>query len=389
MITLFGATGYTGRLVARALARTEFPGQPQGVPLRLAGRSPDKLTRLAESLPGSPAWLVADATRPATLPPLFQGTRVLINCAGPFTDLGEPVVTQAALNGVHYLDTTNELGYVYQMQSYDSLARKSGAAIVLACGLEVALADCAAAVLARLAAEAQPSPGTGPPPSGVLSQPSEKEPVFDEVAVVYDIHGRGSSIGSRRSAVRALATSWLGYRDGYWCRALPGREGRRVQLPRGPRPAISFPSSEIVTVPHHIPVRQVKTWLTASWHAPLWAPALLPIFAWLARGPVGRTVEALGSRVFPPPETGLRSDAPFAIQIEARHGDTGQVLALTGKGVYELTAEIVAYAASQLAQPGYDRAGVLPPAVALDPHALLDHAVAQWGISLSQGARDG
>jgi short subunit dehydrogenase-like uncharacterized protein len=389
MITLFGATGYTGRLVARALARTEFPGQPQGVPLRLAGRSPDKLTRLAESLPGSPAWLVADATRPATLPPLFQGSRVLVNCAGPFTDLGEPVVTQAALNGVHYLDTTNELGYVYQMQSYDTLARRSGAAIVPACGLEVALADCAAAVLARLATKAQSLLGTEEPPSGILSQPSGKEPVFDELVVVYDIHGRGSSIGSRRSAVRALATSWLGYRDGYWCRAMPGREGRRVQLPGGPRPAISFPSSEIVTVPHHIPVGQVKTWLTASWHAPLWAPALLPIFAWLARGLVGRMVEAVIACVFPPQETGLRSDAPFTIQVEARHGDTREMLTLTGKGVYDLTAEIVAYAAGQLAQPGYDRAGVLPPAAALDPQALLDHAVARWGITLSQGTWDG
>ena len=102
MITLFGATGYTGRLVARALARIEIPGQ--GLvddQVRLAGRSPEKLARLAGSLPGSPAWLVADATRPATLPPLFQDSRVLVNCAGPFTDLGEPVVAQAALNGVH------------------------------------------------------------------------------------------------------------------------------------------------------------------------------------------------------------------------------------------------------------------------------------------------
>lgn len=389
MITLFGATGYTGRLVARALARIVFPGLPQGMPFRLAGRDPDKLASLAGSLPGSPTWLVADATRPATLPPLFRGTRVLVNCAGPFTDLGEPVVTQAALCGVHYLDTTNELGYVYQMQSYDTLARKSGAAIVPACGLEVALADCAAAVLLSLAATARPPAGTERPPSGILSQPLEREPVFDEVAVIYDIHGRGSSIGSRRSAVRALTTSWLGYRDGYWCRAIPGREGRRVQLPGGPRPAISFPSSEIVTVPHHIPVRQVKTWLTSSWHGLLWAPVLLPLFAWLARGLVGRMIEALISHLFPPQETGLRSDAPFTIQVEALHGDTTQVLTLTGKGVYDLTAEIVAYAASQLARPDYDRAGVLPPAIALNPQALLDQAVAQWGITLGQAAGDG
>lgn len=381
MITLFGATGYTGRLVARALARLQSPGLPEGISFRLAGRSPEKLARLAGSLPGSPSWLVADATRPATLPPLFEGSRVVVNCAGPFTDLGEPVVAQAALNGVHYLDITNELGYVYAMQSYDALARQNGAALVPACGFEVALADCA---VAMLAASARPPSSAGLTSNGTISQPTGRQPHLDEVVVVYDIRGRGSSFGSRRSALRALATSWLGYRDGHWCRAVPGRAGGRVPLPGGPRPVISFPSSEIVTVPHHLPVRQVTTWLASSWHAPIWAPILLPIFAWLAEGMAGRLVEAAISRLFAPPETGMRSDAPFAIRVRTRQGAASQSLTLMGKGVYDLTAEIAAYAAGQMARPGYDRAGVLPPAAALDPRSLLDTATAHWGIALSR-----
>jgi short subunit dehydrogenase-like uncharacterized protein len=288
-------------------------------------------------------------------------------------------VAQAALNGVHYLDISNELGYVYQMQSYHALARKNGAAIVPACGFEVALADCA---VAALAAEFKSSPDAAAPLQEFVSQPTGREPVLTGVDIVYDIHGRGSSIGSRRSAVQALATSWLGYRDGYWRRVLPGREARRVSLPAGDRQAISFPSSEIVTVAQHTPVRHVRTWLAASWHAPLWAPLLVPAFAWLARGPVGWMVEMLISRLFLPPESGLRRDAPFAIHIEARRGGASQALTMTGKGVYELTAEILAYAAAQLARPGYDQAGVLAPAAALDPQVLLDQAVAHWGLGL-------
>jgi hypothetical protein len=53
--------------------------------------------------------------------------------------------------------------------------------------------------------------------------------------------------------------------------------------------------------------------------------------------------------------------------------------------VYDLTAEIIAYAAGQLVQPDYDRSGVLAPAAALDPQALLDHAVARWGVAVSMG----
>jgi hypothetical protein len=60
----------------------------------------------------------------------------------------------------------------------------------------------------------------------------------------------------------------------------------------------------------------------------------------------------------------------------------------SGRGVYDLTAEIVAYAAGQLIQPDYDRAGVLAPAAALDPQALLDHAVAHWGVAVSLGGED-
>ena len=354
MITLFGATGYTGRLVARALDRLGFE-------FRLAGRSPEKLTRLSDSLPSTPSWLVADVARPGTLPALFQNTRVLINCVGPFTDLGEPVVAQAAQSGVHYLDTTNELGYVYRMQSYDPLAQQNGAAIVPACGFEVALADCATAVLSTRGAA-----------------------TADEVGIVYALSGRGTSLATRRSAVRALATSWLGYRDGRWCWVIPGGEARRVRLPDGVRPALSFPSSETVTVPSHVPVRRVTTWMTFPWFVVLWGPLLVPTFAWLARGSVGWLAMALISRVAPPPETGMRSQAPFCVQVTFRRGDVSQTLTLTGQGVYDITAEIIAYAAGQMIQPGYDRFGVLAPAVALDPQALLDHAVAEWGITVKR-----
>jgi hypothetical protein len=209
------------------------------------------------------------------------------------------------------------------------------------------------------------------------------------VAVAYEIRGQGSSLGSRRSAVRALATSWLAYREGQWVQAIPGRKGRRVPLPGGDRPALSFPSSEIVTVPGHLPVRRVTTWLAVSWHALFWAPLLVPAFAWLARGPVGRLVEAAISRLWPPPETGLRSDAPFAVWVGVRVGVRREAetrsLTLLGTGVYDLTGEIVAYAAGQMARPGYDRAGVLAPAAALDPRALLDEAVAHWGLTIQTG----
>jgi short subunit dehydrogenase-like uncharacterized protein len=369
MITLFGATGYTGRLIARALARRQLP-------FRLAGRSPEKLARLSESLPEKPAWQAADATRPETLAALYRGTRLLINCVGPFTDLGERVAAHAALTGVRYLDTTNELGYVYRLRSYERLARRSGAALVPACGFEVTLADCAAALLGRSLRPADGHDGAG-------------QARLDEIQITYALKGRGTSLATRRSAIRALATSWIGYAGGEWVGLAPGSRTRRVQMPGGSRAALSFPSSEIVTIPSHLLVGAVTTWMTISRLAVWWAPTFLPLGARLAGGPAGALMLALISHVALPPQSGLRSEAPFTLQVEASRNHERQVVTLAGHGVYDLTAEIVAYAAEQMLQPGYSQAGVLAPAAALDPQALLDEAQARWQVSVhrdSEGA---
>jgi short subunit dehydrogenase-like uncharacterized protein len=355
MITLFGATGYTGRLIAQELSRRDL----QEDDLRLAGRSAEKLKELSASLPGAPPWLVADAYHPQSLKALFEGTIVLVNCVGPFTDMGESVLSLAALNGVHYLDITNELGYVHRVQGYDSLARKSGAAVVPACAFEVALADCALTLLAKKFL------GT-----------------LDRVDVVYALSGQGSSLGTRRSAIRSLGTSWLGYRGGNWVGAVPCREVQEVDLPHGNRFVLSFPSSEITILPRHLQVREIKTWMGIPRGARHFAPYLLPIIAWLSRSPAGRLVEGISTLISRPGKGNIRDQAPFTVLVEARQGNRSQSITIGGGGVYEITAKIAAYAARKMARPGYDQAGVLPPALAFEPEEVIRVAEEEWGLEI-------
>jgi short subunit dehydrogenase-like uncharacterized protein len=354
-ITLFGATGYTGRLIANQL-ETQFPGE-----YRLAARSAEKLRSLSDSLESKPEWLTADPTQPLTLPHLFKDTRMFINCVGPFTDYGEPVLAEAAQRGVHYLDITNETGYVHGVQKYAPVAKSSAAALVPACGFEVALADCAAHLLA--------AKFDGP---------------LDELHVVYDLGGSGSSIGTRRSAIRALATSWLAYRAGEWIGAVPGRETRSFNLPSGRKPTLSFPSSEIVTVPQHVETRRVSAWTTLSKGAHLWAPHVVPAFAWLARGPVGALVSAVVARMAPPPDSGMRTQAPFTILLQAVQGAKTRTLTIQGHGAYDLTAEIAVYAAHHMLSADFAQSGVLAPAQALDPQAFLDYAAEHWDVTITE-----
>lgn len=355
MITLFGATGYTGRLVARELASLNLP--PKSI--RLAGRSPEKLVSLAKTLGYQAELVAADAAQPATLPALFKNARVLINCAGPFTDLGEPVVALAAMYGCHYLDTTNELGFVHRMRSYRQLAINNQAAIVPACGFEIALSDCAAALL-----------------------DSQIEPPLTSLDVTYALSGGNSSLGTRQSAIRSLGTSWLAFRGGEWTRAVPCTQTRWVSLPRGIRAAVSFPSSEISTLPTHVITDRVTTWLVISRRARYWAGFVLPLFAWLARSPMAALMTAISARITPPPEADLRTDDRWLIQIEASSQAGGRTMTLAGTGVYEMTARIAAYTAARLLDPHFSKSGVLAPSEVLDPVVFLNHAVSEWGCQI-------
>jgi short subunit dehydrogenase-like uncharacterized protein len=356
MITLFAATGYTGRLVAHQLTKLELPGGS----IRLAGRSIEKLERLSKELPYQAKLVVADAEDPNTLPVLFKDTKVLINCAGPFTDLGNPVVAMAAMHGTHYLDTTNELGFVHSMRSYNQLALNNQAVIVPACGFEVALADCAAALLAQ-----------------------EIKSPLASIDVIYALSGGNSSLGSRRSAIRSLGTSWLAFRGGEWIRAVPCTRTRWVTLPKGERAALSFPSSEITTLPGHLLTEEINTWLVISRRSRHWAKIVLPIFAGMARSPIASWMAAVSSWIVKPPEAGLRTEDSWLVQIEAVSHSATRTVTITGKGVYEITAKIAAYAAMKLLEGNHKQFGVLPPSAVLDPQGFLEHAINHWDCQIT------
>lgn len=365
MITLFGATGYTGRLIAHTLDREK-------IAFRIAGRSEEKLAALSAELGAKPEWLVADALKPATLPALFSGSRMLINCAGPFTDLGEKVIAQAAMAGVHYLDMTNELGYVFRARTYDEMAQRTGAALVPACGFEVAFADCAANLLGQ---EMAPDPDSE---------------LLDEINVVYALGGAGASRGTRKSAVRSLATSWITYRDGDWVGQIPGGKVRRFTLPGGiTRHALNFPSSESVTLPAHLPVRKVDAWMTTTPGARFWAPVLVPLFARLSRSILRPLILSIAERGGASPSTALdesiRADSPFIILVQIRRGGDIRWTAIEGKDPYGLTAEIAVYMAARMTAPEYSVSGLLAPSQAADPAAFLAHAQQHWGLTVTRG----
>jgi short subunit dehydrogenase-like uncharacterized protein len=153
-IVLFGATGFTGGLVAQHLAAT---ARKQPLRWAVAGRSRDKLTAVVRGLGAGAEQvgvLMADSADAASLAALARQAKVVITTVGPYALYGEPLVKACAEAGTHYVDLTGEPAFVDRMiDRYHGLAASRGAKIVNACGFDSIPHDFGAFYTVRALAE--------------------------------------------------------------------------------------------------------------------------------------------------------------------------------------------------------------------------------------------
>lgn len=138
-IILWGATGYTGQLVADYLARCA----PADLRWALAGRNQAKLESVRDSLTAvNPAAadlpiVLGDSLDAASMAKLAAQTRVVCTTVGPYADYGTPLVAACAAQGVDYCDITGEALWVRKnIASYHAQAGETGARIVHFCGVD-------------------------------------------------------------------------------------------------------------------------------------------------------------------------------------------------------------------------------------------------------------
>jgi short subunit dehydrogenase-like uncharacterized protein len=134
---VYGATGYTGRLVAAHLLKTY--GADGDVKWAMAGRSAGKLAEVRAEI-GAPASLptiVADAADAASLEAMARRAGVIITTVGPYQLYGSPLVAACAAAGTDYVDLTGESNWIAEMTAkHEAAATASGARIVFSCGFD-------------------------------------------------------------------------------------------------------------------------------------------------------------------------------------------------------------------------------------------------------------
>jgi len=346
-IAVYGATGYTGRLVVAELLEA-------GAELVVSGRSVEKLEALRAELkleaPAKPAQL----GDPASLRALLADCAVVIDCAGPFVKYGEPVLAAAVDSGTHYLDTTGEQPYMKMAyERYGPGASRAGVAVVPGMGFDYVPGD----MIASLTAE-----GMGE---------------LDEIDMFYCWRDFTPSQGTARTTLEMISGRDIEWRNGEWVEA--GGSVRRGSYefpePFGRQRMFRYPSGEQVTVPRHVPTRNVRASMNAASFS---SDLLAPIFeatvrpAGLAmRTPLKRLANAVISRLPEGQTPEQRERMTWAIACEAKRGQVDRKGVITGRDVYGLTAAAIVQGAMLASGKEFDATGGLAPSQAFDPKTFL------------------
>ena len=345
-IVVIGATGFTGGLIAQELADPERG--PAGTFIA-AGRDQERLELLAGELDGAAVPQVVDVTSSESLHRLIRPGDAVINCAGPFAELGEPVVRACVEIGAHYLDTTGEQPFMRAMhERYHQDAREAGVSVVNGMAFEYALGDCAAAA------------ATADLPTPLRS-----------VDVTYAWGGTASSVGTRRTALGMLGRKGWVLEDGHWRQRPQADRRRTVTLASGTTlHAVGFGAGEVVTVPRYRSVRTVRGWLVMGRMAARVASVASPLLPVVV--PVLRPLlEPLVTRA-PDPSPAERQDSRFTIRVEIEAADGGRRAAeVEGRDPYGITAAITVAGASRALEPDAER-GVVAPAQLMEPKMFLE-----------------
>ena len=136
-VVVFGATGFTGQLVAEYLNKQY--GKNSGVTWAMAGRSADKLAEVRDLIgaPSDTPLIVADSSDAASLDDMARRAKCVLTSVGPYSLYGEPVVKACVEAGADYVDLCGEVLFMREMiAKYQTAAIQSGARLVFSCGFD-------------------------------------------------------------------------------------------------------------------------------------------------------------------------------------------------------------------------------------------------------------
>jgi len=326
---IYGANGYTGRLLAQAAVA-------RGLRPILGGRRREELEPLGREL-----GLEVRVFRlePAALDLGLRGVRLVLHCAGPFSATCPPMLEACLRASAHYLDITGEIDVFAYCHQQDARAKQAGIVVLPGSGFDVVPTDCLAAMLKRDLPEAV------------------------ALVLAFDAGG-GSSPGTAKTSVEGLAKGG---------RARIGGELRKVPLAwkqrsfdrdGQPRTAMTIPWGDVYTAYLSTGIPDIEVYMAAP-------PALIGrvrrlrlLRPLLGLGPVQRFLKARVEKTVRGPSAATRGSTDTRVWGEVRSADgRSRKRQLRTPNGYDLTVSaalgIVARLLESPAEPGFKTPSML------------------------------
>ena len=301
-VAVFGAYGHTGRFVVAELRERGY------VPL-LLGRDQDKLLALVQAQPGLEARQ-ASVDDPASLDRALNGAAAVINCAGPFAATAAPLVEAALRAGIPYVDVAAEIEA--NLDTFAHFAERAGAAgtvVVPAMAFYGGLGDL------------------------LVTTAMGDWTAADEAHIAYGLSGWHPTAGTLASGAVSRQrrggrrVRYTGGRLEYHDDALPTLQWP-FPAPLGPQGVIGeFTMADVVTIPSHLAVPEVRTYMTAKAVADYSAPDASAPTAVDERG---------------------RSAQIFVVDVLVRSGGTERRVVAAGQDIYAISAPLAVEAVDRI-----------------------------------------
>jgi short subunit dehydrogenase-like uncharacterized protein len=325
-ITVYGASGHTGRFVVAELLR-------RGWSVVISGRDRDRLDHVEDSGAGVDRR-VASVDDPNSLDRALQGSAAVINCAGPFARTAAPVIEAALRARIPYLDVAAEIeANLDTFANYAEPARDAGITIIPAMAFFGGLGD----LLATAAAGDWPR--------------------LDEISIAYGLSSWEPTRGTRAAGQVSRER-----RDGRRIVFADGKFELRDDAapidqwqfppPLGQQDVVAeFTMADTVTISRHIDVPEIRSYMTRA------------------------AVRDLTNPDTPPPSAADdwgRSAQTFLVEVVARSGPEERRAIARGRDIYAISAPLVVEAAERVLSRSGAPAGIYTAGAFFDPREFLE-----------------
>lgn len=318
-VAVFGAAGHTGRFVIAELLRRGL------TPIAIA-RNPAALA--AANFPEEVRLRQAHVDDPESLDRAFTGAQTVINCAGPFLETADAVVSAALRAGIHYLDVSAEQPSVRAtLDRYDMAARQAGVVVVPGMGFYGGFADLL-----------------------VTTALGDWEGA-DAIDIFIGLDSWHPTRGTRITGERNTARRMVIAQGQLTPVPLPNAEKRwDFGDPLGRQALLEVPFSETILIARHVRTAELHTWLSSLALRDVRDP----------KTPEPKAADATG-----------RSSQIFVVEAVASRAGESRRIAARGRDIYAFSAPLVCEATAHLLTGRFRKAGAQPPGAIFDAPAVL------------------